>query len=164
MRGIRLPLPDVRGSDREQLRAIRSYLYALVPELQWALDTAESAEEEKAEKPADVPAVSAVPSARASDVGGEGGVCYTVLGGWVFLDICCTPRENEPVAILPTSVRPMNTVSALCPAKYENGADGVACVRIEPNGEVQIPWAHGFTEASGNPTAQGNVAFVKNHE
>jgi hypothetical protein len=163
MRGIRLPLPDVRGSDKEQLRAIRSYLYALVPELQWALDTAEGAEEEKA-RPADVPAKTAVLHARAADIGGAGNVQYTVLGGWVSLDVRCTPTENAPVAILPETARPKTSVSALCPAKFENGADGVACVRIEPSGEVLVPWAHGFGEASGNPTAQGNVTFVKNHE
>ena len=32
-------LPDIKGSDEEQLRAIRSYLYQLVTELSWALNT-----------------------------------------------------------------------------------------------------------------------------
>lgn len=36
--GIELRLPNIGGSDREQLAQIRSYLYQLVPQLQWALE------------------------------------------------------------------------------------------------------------------------------
>ena len=32
-------LPDIKGSDAEQLRAIRSYLYQLIPELSFAVNT-----------------------------------------------------------------------------------------------------------------------------
>ena len=32
-------LPDVKGSEAEQLAAIRSYLYQLVPELSFAMNT-----------------------------------------------------------------------------------------------------------------------------
>jgi hypothetical protein len=36
---IDLRLPDIKGTDREQLKQIRSYLYQLVPQLQFALST-----------------------------------------------------------------------------------------------------------------------------
>lgn len=32
-------LPDLRGSEEEQIKAIRSYLYQLVPELAWAMNS-----------------------------------------------------------------------------------------------------------------------------
>lgn len=35
---IELILPDFKGTDREQLKQIRSYLYRLVAQLQFALD------------------------------------------------------------------------------------------------------------------------------
>ena len=38
MTGIDLRLPDISGSDREQLVKIRSYLYQLIPQLQFALN------------------------------------------------------------------------------------------------------------------------------
>lgn len=34
-----LRLPDIKGNDREQLKQIRSYLYQLIPQLQFALDS-----------------------------------------------------------------------------------------------------------------------------
>jgi hypothetical protein len=40
---IDLRLPDIKGNDREQLRQIRSYLYQLIPQLQFALQNAGSA-------------------------------------------------------------------------------------------------------------------------
>lgn len=36
--GIELRLPNISGSEREQLVQMRSYLYQLVPQLQWALN------------------------------------------------------------------------------------------------------------------------------
>ena len=32
-------LPDIKGSEAEQIRAIRGYLYQLIPELSFALNT-----------------------------------------------------------------------------------------------------------------------------
>ena len=39
---IELRLPTINGTDKEQLAQIRSYLYQLVPQLQWALSTIDS--------------------------------------------------------------------------------------------------------------------------
>ena len=39
---IDLRLPDIKGTDKEQLKQIRSYLYQLIPELQFALSTVNS--------------------------------------------------------------------------------------------------------------------------
>lgn len=36
--GIELRLPNIKGNDREQLAQIRSYLYQLTEQLQWALN------------------------------------------------------------------------------------------------------------------------------
>ena len=36
-----LRLPSIAGTDREQLAQIRSYLYQLIPQLQWILDGVE---------------------------------------------------------------------------------------------------------------------------
>ena len=36
---IELRLPNINGTDKEQLAQLRSYLYQLVPQLQWALNT-----------------------------------------------------------------------------------------------------------------------------
>ena len=41
---IELRLPDIKGTDREQLKQIRSYLYQLIPELQFALSNVGSTE------------------------------------------------------------------------------------------------------------------------
>lgn len=38
MSGIELRLPNISGSERDQLIQIRSYLYQMVPQLQWALN------------------------------------------------------------------------------------------------------------------------------
>ena len=35
---VKLRLPDIKGSEAEQLKQVRSYLYQLVPQLQYALD------------------------------------------------------------------------------------------------------------------------------
>ena len=65
--GMQLRLPDIKGSDREQLQRIRSYLYQLVPQLQWALDTWENASSVEVDKTADsVPGVKSVLSARSA--------------------------------------------------------------------------------------------------
>lgn len=36
---VELRLPNINGSDRDQLAQIRSYLYQIVPQLQWALNS-----------------------------------------------------------------------------------------------------------------------------
>jgi hypothetical protein len=43
---IELRLPDIKGSDEEQLRQIRSYLYQLVNELRFALNDLDERVEE----------------------------------------------------------------------------------------------------------------------
>lgn len=53
--GIRLRLPDIKGSDAEQLRQLRSYLYQLVPQLQWALDVLSREGEKSAETVSSAP-------------------------------------------------------------------------------------------------------------
>lgn len=40
--GIQLRMPSITGSDREQLSQIRSYLYQIVPQLEWALGNMEN--------------------------------------------------------------------------------------------------------------------------
>lgn len=40
---VQLRLPNIAGSDREQLSQIRAYLYQIIPELQWALNAVDTA-------------------------------------------------------------------------------------------------------------------------
>ncbi len=42
--GIELRLPNITGTEQEQLAQIRSYLYQFIPQLQWALNTMETTE------------------------------------------------------------------------------------------------------------------------
>ena len=42
--GIELRLPNISGTDKEQLVQIRSYLYQIVPQLQWALNNVSATE------------------------------------------------------------------------------------------------------------------------
>ena len=42
--GIELRLPNIKGNDREQLAQIRSYLYQLTEQLQWALNNVNTSE------------------------------------------------------------------------------------------------------------------------
>lgn len=48
---MELRLPNISGTDREQLVQIRSYLYQLVPQLQWALNNVEASNNVQVEKP-----------------------------------------------------------------------------------------------------------------
>ena len=43
-------IPDIKGNDAEQLRAIRSYLYQLTQQLEWALNALELKIEQISEK------------------------------------------------------------------------------------------------------------------
>lgn len=40
--GIELRMPNINGNEREQLIQIRSYLYQIIPQLQWALNNVET--------------------------------------------------------------------------------------------------------------------------
>ena len=40
--GIELRMPNIRGTDKEQLLQIRSYLYQIIPKLEWALNNIDS--------------------------------------------------------------------------------------------------------------------------
>ena len=42
--GIELRLPNISGNDKEQLVQIRSYLYQIIPQLQWALNNVSATE------------------------------------------------------------------------------------------------------------------------
>ena len=48
--GFDFRMPNITGTDREQLAQIRSYLYQLIPQLQWALSTLDTSSTKTVEK------------------------------------------------------------------------------------------------------------------
>ena len=158
---IRLRLPDIKGTDREQLRQIRSYLYGLIPQLQWALDREQQAQSTPANVPEEVflPAAAlqrtAENTAAWTELGlsGEVGTPATVFGrggmgcrflkreGRVSVAFCCAVSET-PAHVnanpLPADCRPSAPVRAVCAAEFSDGSHGTACVQITPDGNAEI--------------------------
>ena len=165
--GMPLRLPDIKGSDREQLRQIRSYLYQLVPQLQWALDTsAPHSDSADAEKTADsVPGVKSASSARAAayaelglsehvlmpakEFGRGGAGCrFRADGERVSVCFSCACADsNFPVrvnaSLLPEAYRPSAPVRAVCAAEFTDGAHGAVIAEVNHQGEVRVLRAWG---------------------
>ncbi|MBQ2988904.1 MAG: hypothetical protein IJD59_07355 [Clostridia bacterium] len=170
---IQLRLPDVKGTDREQLRQIRSYLYQLVPQLQWALDQALPDGESIASEPpvgggeslsaasfrgtASAYARSAAwtelglsdeVSSPARTLGRGGAGCrYRVYDGRIFVAFSCGVPAETPVTVnaepLPSDCRPTAPVYALCPALCADGSMEIAFAEIDAEGFVRILSAGG---------------------
>lgn len=146
-----LRLPNITGgSDREQIAQIRSYLYQLVPELQYALDL-RSREEDRtgaAESPEEGwRSLGISPSAGEAreKVGRLGATdCRYRLsedGRHVCVAFACAVSLGEaPLSVsgkpLPRYCRPSATVRAVCCAEG-NAAAGIA---VDPTGNVLVEW------------------------
>ena len=162
---IELGLPNINGAtEREQLSQIRSYLYRLIPELQFALRSHNAAYTGSAAGKDD-----ALPSASWHSLGlsdkvsaaatacgtlGRSDCAYFVReteGSVRIVFSCAFSYAGEPVRVnakaLPKSYRPRANVYALCPAEQ-----GIACVCVTPEGEIRIEWAQG--------TPDGHSAFA----
>lgn len=62
---VELRLPNINGTDREQLIQMRSYLYQLIPQLQWALNNVSTASHSQGEKVVQKATQVMVPSSQA---------------------------------------------------------------------------------------------------
>ena len=171
---FRFRLPDIRGTDREQLRQLRSYLYQLVPQLQWALDAVGSARKtgtasvETASQSAEAIAArtelglsdSVVSNARTVGAG-----CRQLCkNGQVFVSFRCTVPAELPVRVSGTPLaekyRPDAPVCALCPAEFSDGGKGIACAAVTPEGHVEILWVKGFGEECAAADVDGCISFL----
>ncbi len=177
---VQLRLPDIKGDDREQLRRIRSYLYQLVPQLQWALETAQN----RAQTESEAPAVEAAETSRAartavsSGMGlsvevtipeksfgrGGAGCRYRTHEGRVSVSFSCG-AENLPRRVnetpLPEAYRPVAPVHAVCHAELAHGGYGVAFACVNPDGNVILFDAHGANGADDPIAVDGFVEFLR---
>ena len=176
---IQLRLPDIKGDDHEQLRRIRSYLYQLVPQLQWALEAAETRAETESEAPSEIPGSQSARHLRMAvltemglssevtapeKVFGRGGAgCrYREREGRVSVSFSCG-AENLPARVseapLPEAYRPNATVCAVCHAVFAGDECGTACVCVRPDGHVVILSAKGHHGAENPVAVDGFVEF-----
>ena len=171
---FRFRLPDIKGTDREQLRQLRSYLYQLVPQLQWALDSIGSARKtstasvEVASQSDDVIATWSelgLSESVASNARTVGAGCRRLCkNGQVFVAFRCTVPAELPVRVsgapLPEDYRPKTPVCALCPAEFSGGDKGVACAAVTPDGYVEILWVKGFDGECAEADVDGYISFL----
>ena len=177
--GVQLRLPDIKGDDHEQLRRIRSYLYQLVPQLQWALEASEVRTEAENGALSEVPGAQSVRLARTAPptemglssevaapekVFGRGGAgCrYREREGRVSVSFSCgaqalPARVSE--APLPEACRPKATVSAVCHAEFAEGEYGSVCACVCPDGHVMLLSAKGHRGAESPIAVDGFVEF-----
>ena len=169
---FRFRLPDIRGTDREQLRQLRSYLYQLVPQLQWALDAVGSARKTSLAETASSQSAESIAawselglSERvASNARTVGAGCRRLCkNGQVFVSFRCIVPAELPVRVsgspLPEEYRPKTTVCALCPAEFSDGK-GIACAAVTPEGYVEILWVKGFGGECAEATVDGYISFL----
>ena len=171
---FRFRLPDIKGTDREQLRQLRSYLYQLVPQLQWALDSIGSARKtstasvEVASQSDDVIATWSelgLSESVASNARTVGMGCRRLCkNGQVFVAFRCAVPAELPVRVsdapLPEEYRPKTSVCALCPAEFSDGGRGIACAAVTPEGYVDILWVKGFGGECSAADVDGYISFL----
>ena len=171
---FRFRLPDIKGTDREQLRQLRSYLYQLVPQLQWALDSVGSARKtstasvEVASQSDDVIAAWSelgLSESVASNARTVGAGCRRLCkNGQIFVDFRCTVPAELPVRVsgapLSEEYRPKTLVCTLCPAEFSDGGKGVACAAVTPDGHVEILWVKGFDGECAAADVDGYISFL----
>ena len=160
-------LPDMRGSEAEQLRQLRGYFYSLIPELQWALNSLAGEKENTlntVQQQTDSVAADEWRSLGLSDavsdpsevLGEMGAGCFCRKdGGRVRVVFSCGASAQTPVTVsaepLAVGFRPRFPVYALCAATLmtADGAEyGIVYVRVSPDGSIEILWAHPLTEGA----------------
>ena len=168
---FRFRLPDIKGTDREQLRQLRSYLYQLVPQLQWALDAVGSVKKADSAQTASqsAEAIAAwtelgLSDGVASNARSVGAGCRRLCkNGQVFVSFRCTVPAELPVRVsgapLAEEYRPDAPVCALCPAEF-SGGKGIACAAVTPDGYVEILWVKGFGGECAEATVDGYISFL----
>ena len=173
-------LPDIKGSDAEQLRRIRSYLYQLVPQLELALNPQDG--NETAAHTASV-GTAQRESARPYNLGlstsvlapaNEKAYCRCRTDGtFVALTFCVAlpalPSPDAPVCIsarpLPVSCRPSAPVYAVCYAEFLCADGETVCgtvgMRVTADGVPEIVCAcAGGGEVVTVSKVQGTVCFA----
>ena len=169
---FRFRLPDIRGTDREQLRQLRSYLYQLVPQIQWALDSVGSARKTSLTETASSQSAESIAAwselglseSVASNARTVGTGCRRLCkNGQVFVTFRCTVPAELPVRVsgapLPEEYRPEMPVCALCPSEFSDGGKGIACAAVTPEGHVEILWVKGFGEERAAADVDGYISF-----
>ena len=170
---FRFRLPDIRGTDREQLRQLRSYLYQLVPQLQWALDSVGSARKTSLTETASSQSAESIAAwselglsdSVASNARTVGAGCRRLCkNGQVFVAFRCTVPAELPIRVsgapLPEEYRPKTTVCALCPAEFSDGSRGIACAAVTTDGYVEILWVKGFGGECAAADVDGCISFL----
>ena len=165
--GMQFRLPDIKGTEREQLRQLRSYLYGLIPQLQLALDGAQSAPSaSSAENGAQGELGLSVAVSFPEKIFGNGGAgCrYRKREERVSVVFCCASPAQMPVRVsanpLPSDCRPHAPVLALCPAEFADGAGGVVCAQITADGYVDLLWAKSLSDETAPTAIDGKVEFL----
>ena len=170
---FRFRLPDIKGTDREQLRQLRSYLYQLVPQLQWALDAVGSVRKTGLTETASSQSAEAIAAwselGLSEDVASNArtvgtGCCRLCKNGQASVAFRCTVPADFPVRVsgvpLAEEYRPKTTVLALCPAEFSDGGKGIACAAVTPEGYVEIRWVKGFGGECESATVDGYISFL----
>ena len=177
--GVQLRLPDIKGDDHEQLRRIRSYLYQLVPQLQWALEASEVRTEAESGALSEVPGAQSVLRSRtavptemglSSEVAapervfgrGGAGCRYREREGRVSVSFSCGAQAlpaRVSAGALPEACRPKANVFAVCHAEFAEGEYGTACACVCPDGHVVLLAAQGHRGAQNPIAVDGFVEF-----
>ena len=171
--GFRFRLPDIKGTDREQLRQLRGYLYQLVPQLQWALDAVGSSRKTSSAETACAQSAETIAAwtelglsdGLASNARSVGEGCRRICkNGQVFVSFRCAVPAELPVRVsgapLPEEYRPQTSVCALCPMECSDGGKGIVCAAVTPDGYVELLWAQGFGGEQTPATVDGYISFL----
>lgn len=174
--GIQLRMPSIKGAALEQLAQIRSYLYQIIPQIEWALNhidpsaitgymTNESKMSESDHSSREVVGTwvnlgfSKDVEPPASNCGrwdGDGCYCRVRPGErHIYIAFNCSIAHGmEALQInekpIPAAYRPKRSIYSLCSA----GGKSVAQVHINNEGNVFVDWIHPITtgEESTTPT------------
>lgn len=167
---MKLRMPNIKGTDSEQLAQIRSYLYQIVPELEWALN--HIGPSAKTDYVTNELNMSQSDHSSREDIGtwvnlGFSGVVKESLSNGCYCRVrpgerhiyiafnCSVTYGMGALQInerqIPSAYRPKRSIYTLCPAE----GNSVAQVRVNEEGNIFVDWIHPVTAQaeSTTPTA-----------
>jgi hypothetical protein len=179
---IELRLPDIKGSDREQLKQIRSYLYQLIPELQFAFNSFPATDTVSSVTAPETPS-SLLPVQTRSlhsddtgwislglldtvaepsrNIGQRGDGCYyrVVGGNHIYIAFSCAFQSGRSAVTvngkeIPAPYKPPRNIYALNPTD----GSGIATVFVNSDGNVGID--HVQNISSGENTDSYTVNWI----
>ena len=179
---IELRLPNIKGSDKEQLVQIRSYLYQLTEQLQWALNNTSASVPSNVTPPITPRTtisssnytrssgetwtnlgLSADVTESESNVGraSESGCYYRVCAGEKHIYVafnCAFTFSGSTIIInaepIPEDLRPKRDVYAIC----VTDEGGVARILVTKEGNILVDWVQ--TISSAEATVSSTVKWI----